>query len=216
MPELLGKVGHVVDLAADFRLPDPALYPRWYGEAHTAPELLGDFAYGLPELFRDEILAAAAVAAPGCYPTAAALALAPLVRGRAWWSRPGSSSTPPAGCRGRAGPPSRPDFGAVDEDFTAYGLLDHRHTPEMEQAIGADAAVHAAPGPDGARHPGHLLRPADRRGPTSTEDVLDLLTAGLRRRAVRGRGRRLAVDQGDARARTPPTSPPGSTRAPAG
>jgi N-acetyl-gamma-glutamyl-phosphate reductase len=52
VPELVGKVGHLVDLAADFRLTDPALYPQWYGEDHTAPELLPDFAYGLPELFR--------------------------------------------------------------------------------------------------------------------------------------------------------------------
>ena len=70
-PSCSGKVGHLVDLAADFRLQDPALYPQWYGEAHTAPELLPDFAYGLPELFRDEIQGADHVATPGCYPTAA-------------------------------------------------------------------------------------------------------------------------------------------------
>src|SRR5688572_9726386 len=52
VPDLMGKVAHVVDLAADFRLQDPALYPQWYGEAHTAPELLTDFAFGLPELYR--------------------------------------------------------------------------------------------------------------------------------------------------------------------
>src|SRR5437899_5069866 len=70
----------VVDLAADFRLHDAGLYPRWYGKAHHAPELLERFAYGLPELFRDDVAKADAVAAPGCYPTASALALAPLVR----------------------------------------------------------------------------------------------------------------------------------------
>jgi N-acetyl-gamma-glutamyl-phosphate reductase len=53
VPELVGKVGHLVDLAADFRLHDAALYPRWYGEEHAAPELLADFAYGLPEHYRD-------------------------------------------------------------------------------------------------------------------------------------------------------------------
>ena len=78
VPELRGTVGHVVDLAADFRLDDPALYPQWYGEEHAAPELLADFVYGLPELFRDELRGAALVAVPGCYPTAATLALAPL------------------------------------------------------------------------------------------------------------------------------------------
>src|SRR3990170_3471830 len=54
-PELIGKVGHVVDLAADFRLQDPGLYPTWYGQPHTAPDLLPDFAYGLPEPYRQEI-----------------------------------------------------------------------------------------------------------------------------------------------------------------
>src|SRR5688500_1887015 len=55
VPELRGKVGHVVDLAADFRLPDAAQYPRWYGEEHEAPELLADFVYGLPELGRERL-----------------------------------------------------------------------------------------------------------------------------------------------------------------
>jgi N-acetyl-gamma-glutamyl-phosphate reductase len=80
VPELLGRVKHVVDVAADFRLNDPSLYPQWYGEPHTAPELLSIFAYGLPELFRDDILGAAHVAAAGCYPTTATLPLAPLAR----------------------------------------------------------------------------------------------------------------------------------------
>ncbi len=80
VPEILGKVGHVVDLAADFRLKDPALYPQWYGDEHAHPELLDEAVYGLPELFRDEIRDARLVAAPGCYVTAASLALRPLVR----------------------------------------------------------------------------------------------------------------------------------------
>ena len=80
MPTLRESVKWVVDLAADFRLQDPDLYPTWYGEAHRAPDLLPGFAYGLPELYRDDIAAATAVATPGCYPTAAALAMAPLVR----------------------------------------------------------------------------------------------------------------------------------------
>src|SRR2546423_1366647 len=71
-------VGHVVDLGADFRLPIAA-YEQWYGERHSAADLLDRFAFGMPELYRDEILAARHVASPGCYPTAAALALAPLL-----------------------------------------------------------------------------------------------------------------------------------------
>ena len=68
----------MVDLGADFRLP-AADYEQWYGEPHTAPELIERFAFGLPELYRDEILASRHVASPGCYPTAASLALAPLL-----------------------------------------------------------------------------------------------------------------------------------------
>ena len=73
-----GKI--TIDLAADFRLTDAGQYQQWYGEPHQVPELLGQFAYGLPELFREELAGATAVAVPGCYPTAAALAITPLVR----------------------------------------------------------------------------------------------------------------------------------------
>ena len=79
IPALESEVGVIVDLAADFRLRDPALYPIWYGEPHTAPALLGRFVYGLPELHRQELSGARLIAAPGCYPTAAILALAPLI-----------------------------------------------------------------------------------------------------------------------------------------
>src|SRR4029450_3724009 len=77
-PSLLGTVGHVVDLAADFRLPADA-YEQWYGEAHAAPEPLDRFAFGMVELFREDLAEAAHVAAPGCYPTASSLALAPFL-----------------------------------------------------------------------------------------------------------------------------------------
>src|ERR1035438_7818879 len=80
VPELVGKVGAIVDLAADFRLADPSAYPTWYGHPHSAPELLSSFAFGLPELFRSQIQGSKLVAVAGCYPTAAALALAPLLR----------------------------------------------------------------------------------------------------------------------------------------
>src|SRR5262245_19791422 len=80
VPALVGKVGALVDLSADFRLKDASLYPHWYGAAHSQPDLLERFVYGLPELHRDEVKGADLVAAPGCYVTAAALALTPLVR----------------------------------------------------------------------------------------------------------------------------------------
>ena len=135
MPVLREKVRWVVDLAADFRLQDAELYPTWYGEPHAAPELLPGFAYGLPELHRDEIVAASAVATPGCYPTAAALAMAPLVR-HGLVETTGIVVDAASGVSG-AGRPAKPNatFCTVDEDFTAYGLLTHRHTPEMEQTV---------------------------------------------------------------------------------
>ena len=173
VPELLGKVGHVVDLAADFRLQDADLYPQWYGEAHTTPELLSRFAYGLPELFRAEILASDHVATPGCYPTAAALPLAPLVRGGL--VEPEGIVVDAASGVSGAGRPAKPTttFCAVDEDFTAYGLLDHRHTPEMEQVLGASVLFtpHLAPMNRG------ILATCYARAtrPTSTTEVLDRL-----------------------------------------
>lgn len=136
VPELRHRVGCVVDLAADFRLNDPSLYPRWYGEEHSAPDLLASFVYGLPELFREQIVGASAVAAPGCYPTAAALALAPLSRTEL--IGPGGVVVDAASGVSGAGRAPRPttSFCVADEDFAAYGLLTHRHTPEMEQVIG--------------------------------------------------------------------------------
>lgn len=141
VPEIRDRAGVVVDLAADFRLDDPDLYPAWYGQAHTAPELLDQFAFGLPELFRGDIRQAELIAAPGCYVTAAALALAPLLEAGA--VEPAGIVVDAASGVSGAGRPPRPDtaFCAVDEDFRAYGLLDHRHTPEMEMALSRHAGT---------------------------------------------------------------------------
>lgn len=143
VPDLRSRVRWVVDLAADFRLADAALYPTWYGEAHEHPALLGEFAYGLPELFRDELRDATAVAAAGCYPTASALALAPLVAD-GLVRTDGLVVDAASGVSG-AGRPPKPTttFCTVDEDFTAYGLLTHRHTPEIEQSVARVAGVGA-------------------------------------------------------------------------
>lgn len=137
VPDLASRVGVVVDLAADFRLRDAALYPRWYGAEHAAPDLLASFVYGLPELDRSGLPGATLVAAPGCYPTAAVLALAPFVRAGAV-EPSGIVVDAASGVSGAGRAPSeRLHFGTVDEDFVAYGLCDHRHTPEIEQALGA-------------------------------------------------------------------------------
>src|SRR5690606_37195867 len=139
VPELLGRVGALVDLGADFRLRDPDLYPRWYGEAHSRPDLLDSFVYGLPELFRADIAGATRVAAPGCYVTTAVMALAPLLR--AGLVEPTGIVVDAASGVSGAGRPPKPTnaFCTVDEDFTAYGLLSHRHTPEIEQGLTAVA-----------------------------------------------------------------------------
>jgi N-acetyl-gamma-glutamyl-phosphate reductase len=147
VPKLLENAGHVVDLAADFRLKDPGLYPIWYHQEHGCPELLAEAVYGLPELGRGGLFGAKLVAAPGCYVTAAALALAPLVRGGAV-GRTGIVVDAASGTSGAGRKLAEStQFCTVDEDFTAYGLLSHRHTPEMEQAIGAQLIFtpHLAP-----------------------------------------------------------------------
>jgi N-acetyl-gamma-glutamyl-phosphate reductase len=173
VPDLRARGCAIVDLAADFRLSDPAAYERWYGEAHAAPDLLGDFAYGLPELNREAVLKADAVAAAGCYPTAAALALAPLVASGVVEPTPvivdAASGVSGAG---RAPKPTT-HFSAANEDFSAYGLLDHRHTPEIEQATGAQVLFtpHLAPMTRGILATCYA-RPAR---PTSTAALLDVL-----------------------------------------
>ena len=143
VPGLRSRVRWVVDVAADFRLHDAALYPQWYGEPHAAPDLLAEFTYGLPELFRDQISRATAVAVPGCYPTSAILPLTPLVR--AGLIDPTGIIVDAACGASGAGRPPKPTttFCAVDEDFTAYGLLTHRHTPEIEQAVGEGSGLAA-------------------------------------------------------------------------
>jgi N-acetyl-gamma-glutamyl-phosphate reductase len=146
-PELVGRAGVLVDLSADFRLRDGDAYPQWYGHDHLAPELLGEFVYGLPELFRGELAGARLVAAPGCYPTAAALALAPLIRAGAVEAT-GIIVDAASGVSGAGRKLSHTThFNTADEDFTAYGLLHHRHTPEIEQATGAQVLFtpHLAP-----------------------------------------------------------------------
>lgn len=133
--QLVAAVPHVVDLGADFRLA-PDVYEQWYGEPHAAPDLVPSFAFGLVELFRDDVGHAAHVANPGCYPTAASLALAPLFA---------AGLAEPRGvvvdaCSGVSGAgrglKASNLYSEVNESVAAYGLLTHRHTAEMELALG--------------------------------------------------------------------------------
>jgi N-acetyl-gamma-glutamyl-phosphate reductase len=177
VPALRERVGLIVDLAADFRLRDPALYPTWYGEAHEAPDLLDQAVYGLPELFRDSLAGATLVASAGCYPTAAGLALAPLVR--AGLVEPSGIIVDAASGTSGAGRAATDSlhFGTVDENFVAYGLLTHRHTPEMQQILGAEVLFtpHLAPMVRGILATCYA-RPAGSTGRAlSTDDVMDAL-----------------------------------------
>jgi N-acetyl-gamma-glutamyl-phosphate reductase len=135
----------VVDLSADFRLRDPATYELWYRE-HRAPELLDEAVYGLPERYREQIRGAELVANPGCYPTAALLALAPLAREGLIEDVVIDAKSGVSGA-GRAAS-EKTHFVTVDENISAYGVPGHRHTPEIEQelaALGADLKVTFTP-----------------------------------------------------------------------
>lgn len=144
---LFEQGGLVVDLGADFRLKDPAAYLQWYGFEHSRPELLAEAVYGLPELNRQALRGARLVAAPGCYVTAACLALAPFVAGGHIESS-GIVVDAASGTSGAGKSPSASLHHArVNEAMVPYGVLTHRHTPEMQQVLGAELLFtpHLAP-----------------------------------------------------------------------
>jgi N-acetyl-gamma-glutamyl-phosphate reductase len=124
----------VVDVSADFRLHDVSAYEATYGD-HGAPELLEDAVYGLTELHRDDVRGARLVANPGCYPTAAILALAPLASERLIGDAVISAASGVSGAGRVAG--DRFHFVTVDENFSPYALEGHRHLPEITQELGA-------------------------------------------------------------------------------
>jgi N-acetyl-gamma-glutamyl-phosphate reductase len=134
-----------VDLGADFRLDSAEAFARWYGEEHGAPDLLPRFAYGIPEIDRAAIAGARNVAAAGCYPTSAILALRPLLPLIADGTLIVDAASGVTGA-GR-GLKEETHFSTVDESFAAYGLVSHRHTAEMEMALGRQTLFtpHLAP-----------------------------------------------------------------------
>ena len=144
-PALLERGIAVIDLSADFRLKDPATYQRYYEKVHASPELLAQAAYGIPELYRDEISASRLIANPGCYPTSALLALVPLLRagviepkGLVVDSKSGVSG---AGRRALETPYL---YAEANEDVSAYKVGTHRHAPEIEQQLSGTCAGEAA------------------------------------------------------------------------
>ena len=143
-PRLVARGATVVDLSADFRLKDPAVYERWYATPHTATDLLQRAAFGLPELFPDDLARAAGaraagegvlVACAGCYPTATALAAAPaLSAGLAAGDLVIADAISGVSGAGR-GCNARTHFCHANESVEAYGVAKHRHTPEIEQTL---------------------------------------------------------------------------------
>jgi N-acetyl-gamma-glutamyl-phosphate reductase len=137
VPDLVATVGCVVDLSAAFRLKDPAAYPTFYGFEHDQRELLDEAVFGLPELHRGELKGARLVATPGCHVTAATLALRPLVAAGLVGDT-GIIVNTLTGITGAGRAPTDTNvFTNIDSNVMPYGLLAHRHTPEMEQEIGA-------------------------------------------------------------------------------
>jgi N-acetyl-gamma-glutamyl-phosphate reductase len=132
--EFLAAGAKVVDLSGAFRLRTVDNYSRWYKETHTAPDLLNEAAYGLPEFYRNTIKHARLISNPGCYPTAANLALRPLVSAGAVNLEAGIICDAKSGVSGAGRKPSmKTSFCEVTENFSAYSLLDHRHVPEVLQ-----------------------------------------------------------------------------------
>lgn len=136
-PGILSAGAKVIDLSGAFRLGDAETYSRWYRERHTAPFLFEEAAYGLPEFYRDKIRDARLVANPGCYPTAANLAIRPLIQAQVADRTRGIICDAKSGVSGAGRKPSlKTSFCEVTENFSAYGFNDHRHVPEVLQNSG--------------------------------------------------------------------------------
>jgi N-acetyl-gamma-glutamyl-phosphate reductase len=138
-PEFLAAGIRVIDLSGAFRLRTPEIYQRWYKEPALPAELLASAVYGLPEFYRDQIRGAKFVSNPGCYPTAANLALRPLVQAGVLDLTAGIICDAKSGVSGAGRKPSlKTHFCEVTENFSAYSILKHRHVPEVLQNSGLE------------------------------------------------------------------------------
>jgi len=136
---MLAAGARVVDLSGAFRLRTPENYAAWYKETHTQPELLAEAVYGLPEFCRRLIPDARLVSNPGCYPTAANLAIRPLVQAGVIDRASGIVCDAKSGVSGAGRKPSlKTSFCEVTENFSAYSILHHRHVPEVLQVSGLE------------------------------------------------------------------------------
>jgi len=140
-PQMLGAGARVIDLSGAFRLRSVEEYTRWYREPHTHPELLAEAVYGLPEFCRDRIARARLLANPGCYPTAANLALQPLTEAGIIDRTAGVVCDAKSGVSGAGRKPSlKTSFCEVTENFSTYSFLNHRHVPEVLMVSGLEEA----------------------------------------------------------------------------
>jgi N-acetyl-gamma-glutamyl-phosphate reductase len=136
---MLGAGARVVDLSGAFRLGTPERYAAWYKEKHTQPELLAEAVYGLPEFYRGRIPSARLVSNPGCYPTAANLAIRPLIEAGVVDREAGIVCDAKSGASGAGRKPSlKTSFCEVTENFSAYSIFYHRHVPEVLQVSGLE------------------------------------------------------------------------------
>jgi len=139
--DLLSPGIPIVDLGADFRLDSAADFEAWYGEPHQRPDLLGSFTYGLPEFYRDRIKASKRVAAAGCYPTAANLALKPLIDAGVIETI-GIIVDAASGVSGAGRSIKEANlFPEIAEGVAPYAVGHHRHMPEIEQELGMAAGL---------------------------------------------------------------------------
>lgn len=136
-PAMLQAGARVVDLSGAFRFRDAATYRKWYKEEHTAPDLLPDAVYGLPEFCRSRIAGGRFVSNPGCYPTAANLAIKPLLEAGIVDLAAGIVCDAKSGVSGAGRKPTlKTAFSEVTENFSAYSILNHRHVPEILMVSG--------------------------------------------------------------------------------
>lgn len=135
VPELIKRNTRVIDLSADFRLKDQAVWEHWYNTPHTAPELFDIAVYGLPEINRDKIRSAHLVAVPGCYPTATELGFLPLLEAQLVDPRSliADAKTGVSGAGRKASVPML--MAETSGSFKAYGVSGHRHLPEIREIL---------------------------------------------------------------------------------
>ncbi|MGA3204888.1 MAG: N-acetyl-gamma-glutamyl-phosphate reductase [Bryobacteraceae bacterium] len=140
-PALLDAGSKVIDLSGAFRLGTVENYQRWYKAAHPRPDLLAEAAYGLPEFYRSTIPGKRLIANPGCYPTAANLALRPLLEAGVIDRTAGIVCDAKSGVSGAGRKPTlKTSFCEVTDNFSAYSVLEHRHVPEILRTSGLEEA----------------------------------------------------------------------------